>query len=83
MCNLNDPKSIFFLAVKSETNCASDSFVETTKTTLPCLPAFDQSVTELNFCANSVPFRIRLSLIPRKSLSAKFARMDIKIWRIG
>jgi len=54
-----------FSVVKNETNCASDGLVETTKTSLPCSPAVDQSVSPI-FRANSVPLRILLSGIPHK-----------------
>ena len=54
-----------FPVVKSEINCTSDGVVETTKTSLPCSPAVDQSVSWISR-ANSVPLRIFLSRIPRK-----------------
>ena len=72
----------FCLSMKSEINCASDGVVETTKTSLPCSPAVDQSVSWISR-ANSVPLRILLSRIPRKYISAKFACPHIKIWRVG
>ena len=37
-------KDNFFPVMKSEINCNSDGLVETTKTSLPCSPAVDQSV---------------------------------------
>ena len=55
----------FFPVVKSEINGASDGLLETTKTSLPCSPAVDQSVSWIS-CANSVTFCILLSRIPRK-----------------
>ena len=64
MCNLDDRKTIFPVA-KSEINCASDGLVETTKTSLPCSPAVDQSVSWVSR-VNSVQLRILLSRIPRK-----------------
>ena len=63
--NLKNSKDDFFPVVKSEINCASDGVVETTKTSLPCSPAVDQSVSWISR-ANSVPLRILLSRIPRK-----------------
>ena len=56
MCDLDDRKTIFPV-VKSEINCASDGFVETTKTSLPYPPAVDQSVSWISR-ANSVLLRI-------------------------
>ena len=64
ICNLGDRKTIFFPVVKSEINCASAGLFETTKTSLPCSPAVDQSVSCISH--NSVPLRILLSRIPRK-----------------
>ena len=51
--------------MKSEINCASDGVVETTKTSLPCSPAVDQSVSWISR-VNSVALRILLSRIPRE-----------------
>ena len=64
MCNLDDLKTIFPV-VKSEINCASGGVVETTKTSLPCSPAVDQSVGWISH-TNSVLLCILLSRIPRK-----------------
>ena len=64
MCHLDDQKTIF-LAMKSQINCASDGLVETRKTSFPCSPAVDQSVTWISR-ANSVPLRILLSRIRNK-----------------
>ena len=65
MCHLDDRRTIFFRVVKSEINCVSDGLVETTKTSLPCCPAVDQSVSWTSG-ANSVPLRVLLSRIPCK-----------------
>ena len=75
MCDFDGRKTLFPI-VKSEINCASDGFVETTKTSLPCSPAVDQSVSWISR-ANSVPLCILLSRIPCKLISAKLARIKI------
>ena len=64
MCNLDDPKTIFSRCGKRN-KLRRDGVVETTKTSLPCFPALEQSVSWI-FRANSVPFGILLSRIPRK-----------------
>ena len=64
MCNLDDRKTIFPV-VKIAISCDSDDVVETTKTSLPCSPATDQSVSWTSR-ANSIPLRILLSRIPCK-----------------
>ena len=56
-------KDYFFPVVNNEVNCASDKLVETTKTSLPCSPAVDQSVSWISR-SNSVRLRILLSRIP-------------------
>ena len=56
-------KDYFFPVVNNEVNCASDKLVETTKTSLPCSPAVDQSVSWISR-SNSVRLRILLSSIP-------------------
>ena len=45
-------------------------------------PAVDQSVSRISR-ANSVPPRIILPRIPCKQISAKFARTNTTIWRVG
>ena len=60
MCNLDDEKTI----LKIEISCASDGVVETTKTSLPCSPAVDQSVSwisrAISILLSRIPCKIRL-----------------------
>ena len=51
--------------MESEINRASDGVIETKKTSLPCPPAVDQSVSWISR-ADSVPLRILLTRIPCK-----------------
>ena len=48
MCNLDDRKTIFPV-VKSEITCASTGLVETTKTSLLCSAAVDQSTVRFAY----------------------------------
>ena len=64
-CEIWTIKRWFFPFVKSEINCASDGLVVTTKTSLLCSPAVDQSVCWIS-CANSIPLHILLWHISHK-----------------